>query len=129
MSLAPRVHVSSAPDARERMTQPGEVRISRAVLSVSDKTGIVDFARGLAELAHHRQHVHARADLPVVRRPLVRVLAVREVGHLLEGVHEHRREVVVLLDEPARDRGVVAGRVVERLDRQALARGQREPAV
>jgi phosphoribosylaminoimidazolecarboxamide formyltransferase/IMP cyclohydrolase len=50
MSLAPRVHVSSAPDARERMTQPGEVRIARAVLSVSDKTGIVDFARGLAEL-------------------------------------------------------------------------------
>ena len=32
------------------MTQPGEVRIQRAVLSVSDKTGIVDFARGLAEL-------------------------------------------------------------------------------
>jgi phosphoribosylaminoimidazolecarboxamide formyltransferase/IMP cyclohydrolase len=32
------------------VTQPGEVRISRAVLSVSDKTGIVDFARGLAEL-------------------------------------------------------------------------------
>ena len=32
------------------MTQPGEVRIARAVLSVSDKTGIVDFARGLADL-------------------------------------------------------------------------------
>src|SRR4051794_204647 len=32
------------------MTQPGEVRIHRALLSVSDKTGIVDFARGLAEL-------------------------------------------------------------------------------
>ena len=32
------------------MTQPGEVRIARAVLSVSDKTGIVDFARGLAAL-------------------------------------------------------------------------------
>jgi phosphoribosylaminoimidazolecarboxamide formyltransferase / IMP cyclohydrolase len=31
------------------MTQPGEVRIKRALLSVSDKTGIVDFARGLAE--------------------------------------------------------------------------------
>src|SRR3954467_506391 len=29
------------------MTQPGEVRIRRAVLSVSDKTGIVDFAKGL----------------------------------------------------------------------------------
>ena len=32
------------------MTQPGEVRIRRALLSVSDKTGIVEFARGLAEL-------------------------------------------------------------------------------
>jgi phosphoribosylaminoimidazolecarboxamide formyltransferase/IMP cyclohydrolase len=32
------------------MTQPGDVRIRRAVLSVSDKTGIAEFARGLAEL-------------------------------------------------------------------------------
>jgi phosphoribosylaminoimidazolecarboxamide formyltransferase/IMP cyclohydrolase len=32
------------------MTQPGEVKIRRAVLSVSDKTGVVEFARGLAEL-------------------------------------------------------------------------------
>jgi phosphoribosylaminoimidazolecarboxamide formyltransferase/IMP cyclohydrolase len=32
------------------VTQPGEVRIARAVLSVSDKTGIVEFARGLADL-------------------------------------------------------------------------------
>ena len=32
------------------MTQPGEVRIRRALLSVSDKTGVVDFARGLADL-------------------------------------------------------------------------------
>jgi phosphoribosylaminoimidazolecarboxamide formyltransferase/IMP cyclohydrolase len=32
------------------MTQSGEVRIGRALLSVSDKTGIVEFARGLAEL-------------------------------------------------------------------------------
>ncbi len=29
---------------------PGEVRVSRALLSVSDKAGIVDFARGLHEL-------------------------------------------------------------------------------
>jgi phosphoribosylaminoimidazolecarboxamide formyltransferase / IMP cyclohydrolase len=29
---------------------PGEVRIRRALLSVSDKRGVVDFARGLAEL-------------------------------------------------------------------------------
>ena len=32
------------------MTQPGEVRVRRALLSVSDKTGIAEFARGLAEL-------------------------------------------------------------------------------
>ena len=32
------------------MTQPGEVRIARALLSVSDKTGLVEFASGLAEL-------------------------------------------------------------------------------
>ncbi|HXB63529.1 MAG TPA: bifunctional phosphoribosylaminoimidazolecarboxamide formyltransferase/IMP cyclohydrolase [Solirubrobacteraceae bacterium] len=31
-------------------TAPGEVRVRRALLSVSDKTGIVHFARGLAEL-------------------------------------------------------------------------------
>ncbi len=30
--------------------EPGEVHVKRALLSVSDKTGIVDFARGLAEL-------------------------------------------------------------------------------
>src|SRR5947209_9296124 len=29
---------------------PGEVRVRRALLSVSDKRGIVDFARGLEEL-------------------------------------------------------------------------------
>src|SRR5579863_8787325 len=29
---------------------PGEVQVSRALLSVSDKTGLVEFARGLAEL-------------------------------------------------------------------------------
>jgi phosphoribosylaminoimidazolecarboxamide formyltransferase/IMP cyclohydrolase len=32
------------------MTQPGDVRIRRALLSVSDKRGIVEFARGLAGL-------------------------------------------------------------------------------
>jgi phosphoribosylaminoimidazolecarboxamide formyltransferase/IMP cyclohydrolase len=31
-------------------TAPGEVRVRRALLSVSDKTGIVEFARGLADL-------------------------------------------------------------------------------
>jgi phosphoribosylaminoimidazolecarboxamide formyltransferase/IMP cyclohydrolase len=32
------------------LTAPGEVRVTRALLSVSDKTGIVEFARGLSEL-------------------------------------------------------------------------------
>src|SRR5918996_5899653 len=32
------------------VTAPGEVRIRRALMSVSDKRGLVDFARGLAEL-------------------------------------------------------------------------------
>src|SRR6201999_1925693 len=34
----------------EAPTAPGAVRIQRALLSVSDKRGIVDFARGLTEL-------------------------------------------------------------------------------
>src|SRR5215212_436545 len=42
--------VSSAADGDGGMTQPGEVRIQRAILSVSDKTGLVEFARGLADL-------------------------------------------------------------------------------
>jgi len=32
------------------LTRPGEVRVRRALLSVSDKTGLVEFARGLVEL-------------------------------------------------------------------------------
>src|ERR1700754_2723839 len=32
------------------VTAPGEVRIRRALLSVSDKRGLVEFARGLADL-------------------------------------------------------------------------------
>src|SRR5438094_7931516 len=32
------------------VTRPGEVQVRRALLTVSDKRGLVDFARGLAEL-------------------------------------------------------------------------------
>src|ERR687886_36365 len=32
------------------VSQPGEVRVRRALLTVSDKRGLVEFARGLAEL-------------------------------------------------------------------------------
>jgi phosphoribosylaminoimidazolecarboxamide formyltransferase/IMP cyclohydrolase len=35
---------------QELLTEPGAVRVRRALLSVSDKRGVVDFARGLAEL-------------------------------------------------------------------------------
>src|SRR3712207_7082531 len=33
-----------------QVTQPGAVRVRRALLTVSDKRGLVDFAKGLAEL-------------------------------------------------------------------------------
>ncbi len=36
--------------SEQPLTAPGEVQVRRALLSVSDKTGVVDFARGLAEL-------------------------------------------------------------------------------
>src|SRR5215217_5710523 len=48
--MLPSISEHSSTEARERLTEPGEVRIRRALLSVSDKRGVVDFARGLAEL-------------------------------------------------------------------------------
>jgi phosphoribosylaminoimidazolecarboxamide formyltransferase/IMP cyclohydrolase len=39
-----------ATPGQELLTEPGAVRVRRALLSVSDKRGVVDFARGLAEL-------------------------------------------------------------------------------
>ncbi len=39
-----------ASDKTLQAADPGEVRVARALLSVSDKTGIVEFARGLVEL-------------------------------------------------------------------------------
>src|SRR5664280_2444467 len=41
--------MTDRPTGVER-AQPGEVQLRRALLSVSDKTGIVEFARGLSEL-------------------------------------------------------------------------------
>jgi phosphoribosylaminoimidazolecarboxamide formyltransferase / IMP cyclohydrolase len=41
---------ASTPGRGLERTAPGAVRVRRALLSVSDKTGIVDFARGLTEL-------------------------------------------------------------------------------
>jgi phosphoribosylaminoimidazolecarboxamide formyltransferase/IMP cyclohydrolase len=41
---------SHANRGQELLTEPGAVRVRRALLSVSDKRGVVDFARGLSEL-------------------------------------------------------------------------------
>jgi phosphoribosylaminoimidazolecarboxamide formyltransferase / IMP cyclohydrolase len=41
----------STTDPGAALTEPGAVRVRRALLSVSDKRGIVEFGRGLAELA------------------------------------------------------------------------------
>ena len=67
--------------------------------------------------------------LGVVRRALVRVLAVGQVEHLLERARVLGREVLLALGEPARDRGVVARGVAERLGGEALARALGEPAL
>jgi phosphoribosylaminoimidazolecarboxamide formyltransferase/IMP cyclohydrolase len=47
LSMPESVNASPAPTPT---TAPGEVRIRRALLSVSDKRGVVEFARGLADL-------------------------------------------------------------------------------
>ncbi|HEY7150084.1 MAG TPA: bifunctional phosphoribosylaminoimidazolecarboxamide formyltransferase/IMP cyclohydrolase [Solirubrobacterales bacterium] len=41
---------TEAPDQRPSLPQDGAIRVRRALISVSDKTGIVDFARGLLGL-------------------------------------------------------------------------------
>ena len=41
------------------VVQAGEVQVRRALLSVSDKRGLVDFARGLAA-ARGRDRLHRR---------------------------------------------------------------------
>ena len=51
----------AATDSASSLTagQWPDVQVSRALLSVSDKTGIVEFARGLAELGD-RDHLDRR---------------------------------------------------------------------
>jgi phosphoribosylaminoimidazolecarboxamide formyltransferase / IMP cyclohydrolase len=47
---ARRIDEPSSSPGQELLTEPGGVRVRRAVISVSDKRGVVDFARGLAQL-------------------------------------------------------------------------------
>jgi phosphoribosylaminoimidazolecarboxamide formyltransferase / IMP cyclohydrolase len=48
--MAPANDLTDGSGVKLEPAAPGEVRVKRALLSVSDKTGIVDFARGLSEL-------------------------------------------------------------------------------
>jgi phosphoribosylaminoimidazolecarboxamide formyltransferase / IMP cyclohydrolase len=50
LSMLDAIAEPSPSPGRELLTEPGGVRVRRALISVSDKRGIVDFARGLAEL-------------------------------------------------------------------------------
>jgi phosphoribosylaminoimidazolecarboxamide formyltransferase/IMP cyclohydrolase len=50
LDYARRIAKPSSTEGQEQLTEPGGVRVRRALLSVSDKRGVVDFARGLAEL-------------------------------------------------------------------------------
>ena len=60
-------------DERCSSAAPGEVRVRRALLSVSDKPGIVDFARGLEELGRrdrlHRRHRRASSPSAGIAGP------------------------------------------------------------
>ena len=72
-----------------------------------------------AELLDPREQVPAGAELAVVRRRLVWVLAVRQVGHLAKSERELFRERLRAA-EPVRDRRLVRRRRLERLAREPL---------
>ena len=81
---------------------------------------VVERQRPAVELLDVREQRAARAELAVVGGPLVRVLAVREVLHLLERERQRLGQPFAL-GEPARDRRLVR-RAVRRRRRR---RGQR----
>jgi phosphoribosylaminoimidazolecarboxamide formyltransferase/IMP cyclohydrolase len=102
---------------------PGEVQVSRALLSVSDKTGIIEFARGLAELGIEivstggTARELAEADVPVRTitdltgfpeimdgrvktlhpKLYAGLLARRDESEHVEAAHEHSVEPVDLV--------------------------------
>jgi hypothetical protein len=79
------------------------------------------------QLLDLRQEVRASARLRVVRRPLVRILAVGEIEHL----HEARGHPVgeeLAVGEPLGDARLVGGRRRERLGREPAAGLEREIA-
>ena len=88
------------------MTQPGEVRIRRALLSVSDKTGIVDFARGLAalgiEIVSTGGTAKALTDAGVAVRPIEDFTGFPEImGGRVKTLHPKLYAgVLALRDDP-----------------------------
>ena len=80
------------------------------------------------QLLDAREQVHAGARLRVVRGALVRVLAVREVGHLRERRDEALGEELDLVEPPC-DRRLVRGGRRERLAREPAPRLERKLAV
>ena len=74
---------------------------------------VVERELAAVQLLDVREQRPARADLAVVRRALVRVLAVREVLHLLERERQRVRQALAF-GEPARDRGLVRRALRER---------------
>ena len=76
------------------------------------------------ELLDAREEVHACALFRVVRRALMRVLAVPQVGDLREG--ERKRVGQPCHVEPARDRRLVRGGRRERLRGEGAARVERD---
>src|SRR5918999_1943236 len=73
------------------------------------------------DLLDARKEMAPRPGLRVVRRALVRVLAVREVGDLLVRERERVREALAVA-EPRRNRRLVAGGDGEGLGGEAPAR-------
>ena len=67
------------------MTQPGDVRIRRALLSVSDKTSVVDFARGLVELGVELEGLPGPGEVREALRPLEHDLLCEVVLLLARG--------------------------------------------
>ena len=60
--------MSNVTGPMEAIVQPGEVRVQRALLSVSDKTGVVEFARGLAALGVELISTGGTPPAPCARR-------------------------------------------------------------
>ena len=88
--------------ARIERAEPGEVRVRRALLSVSDKRGVVDFARGLEELG---VEVISTGGTAREREEVLRALRPLEHGLLTEAVRLYARGA--LRADPANPRRTI----------------------